>query len=438
MRDITLPEPDKPIDIYYGGLRLICENTGAEPITIIGIGSIKFNWLPEPGISFELSQVKELVKDSMNSLVVKNRLFEWISRIESIEPLPLPDKKVLSNIRFTGFEGHTSYVKLRGTPTRRVSVNYEIERTCNRLRLYLVNLNIPPFQARDGEWDLCLRSLEGYEKLGELKNEGTEYVVTHYFEARRNDGSDITVEDVEHLTEAWGKLFSFIRGGWCHPICFTGYKLIENSLAWAEWNKPIISPLVDPLENWCHYETDFRPMFTKMVEYIKDDFWVEVISLAIEWYIKANRYNINEIKEQIIFCQTALELLAWAYMVEYKKCFSVNGFNKLSSTSERLRVLLIELRIGAGMPLGIPDLLQFCGNADGPKALTEIRNAIVHPRKAKREQLSGISDIAMYQALKLGLWYLELILLRLLGYNGYYYNRLTYGYREVPWGASPL
>jgi hypothetical protein len=66
MRDIILPEPDKPIDIYYGGLHLTFETANAGPITIIGIGSIKFNWQPELGIIFELSQVNELVKDSFN------------------------------------------------------------------------------------------------------------------------------------------------------------------------------------------------------------------------------------------------------------------------------------------------------------------------------------------------------------------------------------
>jgi hypothetical protein len=175
-----------------------------------------------------------------------------------------------------------------------------------------------------------------------------------------------------------------------------------------------------------------------MTEYIKDDFLAEVIGVAIEWYVKANRNNVSEVKEQIIFCQTALELLAWAYIVEYKKYYSTKSFSNLDSASERLHMLLIKLRIGAGMPLGVPDLLQCCGNVDGPRALTEIRNAIIHPRKSKRDKLRDVPDQAMYQALRLGLWYLELILLRLLGYNGYYYNRLTYGYRNVPWNASLL
>jgi hypothetical protein len=68
---------------------------------------------------------------------------------------------------------------------------------------------------------------------------------------------------------------------------------------------------------------------------------------------------------------------------------------------------------------------------DSPHALTEIRNNITHPERPA--QYSN----AYFEAWSLGLWYLELALLRICGYNGSYSNRLVAKLvgevEDVPW-----
>ena len=59
---------------------------------------------------------------------------------------------------------------------------------------------------------------------------------------------------------------------------------------------------------------------------------------------------------------------------------------------------------------------------DGPHALTEIRNSLVHPDKQ-----IGQLDSAYDEAWNLGLWYLERGLLALCNYSGTYGNRLKTG-----------
>ena len=70
---------------------------------------------------------------------------------------------------------------------------------------------------------------------------------------------------------------------------------------------------------------------------------------------------------------------------------------------------------------------------DGAEAITEIRNAIVHPSKEL-----NLPDGAYCDAWRLSLWYLDLVFLRLLGHEGEYGNRLSkrsVGEVEtVPWG----
>ncbi|MCE5226796.1 MAG: hypothetical protein LLG05_13190, partial [Porphyromonadaceae bacterium] len=60
---------------------------------------------------------------------------------------------------------------------------------------------------------------------------------------------------------------------------------------------------------------------------------------------------------------------------------------------------------------------------NGPEAFVRIRNCIVHPSKKKRQTLKGVSKKAKYEALHLGIWYVEKILLRYLKFDGKYCNR---------------
>ena len=78
-------------------------------------------------------------------------------------------------------------------------------------------------------------------------------------------------------------------------------------------------------------------------------------------------------------------------------------------------------------------------NWQGPDGLVTVRNAIVHLNKKKREQ-SGKKQLdgkILYESYTLICWYIELVLLRQLGYEGQYSKRLKHrivGQTEpVPW-----
>jgi hypothetical protein len=81
------------------------------------------------------------------------------------------------------------------------------------------------------------------------------------------------------------------------------------------------------------------------------------------------------------------------------------------------------------------DLKSADGPADGPRLFTEIRNEIIHPTK---NRLSRDHD-ELVDAWRLSLWYIELVLLRVLRYEGQYASRLLERRWEgdiepVPWG----
>ena len=79
------------------------------------------------------------------------------------------------------------------------------------------------------------------------------------------------------------------------------------------------------------------------------------------------------------------------------------------------------------MPLELPSVLTHLNAVakgqkgerdwlDGPEAFVAVRNQIVHP--AKRQRVSG--GHSLFEALQLGKWYLELILLKSFAFTGNY------------------
>jgi hypothetical protein len=137
--------------------------------------------------------------------------------------------------------------------------------------------------------------------------------------------------------------------------------------------------------------------------------------------------------------QSALELLAWITVVEERNVVSGEGFDKLPA-SDRLRVLLEVLGIPRTLPAGLTALQKASEEApkggpgpwtDGPHALTDLRNVVVHPTKKRRTL--GAVDLPWDDAARLSRWYVELVLLRLMGYDGMYLSRLTYSSEPVPW-----
>jgi len=79
--------------------------------------------------------------------------------------------------------------------------------------------------------------------------------------------------------------------------------------------------------------------------------------------------------------------------------------------------------------------------SDGIEAFVLIRNALVHSQEEKRKKLIKIAPAVLYETLELGLWYLELSILKVLNYKGKYQFRCSgeiwTGTNElnVPWST---
>lgn len=290
------------------------------------------------------------------------------------------------------------------------------------------------------EWKISLQELPGgatSKAWGRIKNEGGCFL-THVVKMERKDGEPFSGEDAREQCFLLANFLSFVRGGRCWPVCGVGLDAVGGK-TWETFASPDIS---NPPYSWFNRFKASQaellfPLFAKLWQQSEE--WKDCLHSAIYWYAQANTSGGSPgIDAAIILAQSALERLAYHYLVVDRKMISGKGFDGLRA-SDRLRMLFSVCGIPNEITNATPDIRQkndsFSKDSkwmDAPHAITDIRNSLVHPMSKKK-----VHDCYV-DAWKLSLWYLELSVLALCGYGDTYTSRLTAKYvtdsEIVPWG----
>jgi hypothetical protein len=186
---------------------------------------------------------------------------------------------------------------------------------------------------------------------------------------------------------------------------------------------------------------DSRSLAEAFIEFRRlwaDPDWRKTLALIAEWYAEANQ--ISNVDTAIVLNQVGLELLAWVFLVERNHTLSPVTFES-ASAFERLRTLLVWLGIAPTIPASMTNLATAAARQqweDGPKAITGLRNATVHPNLRDRALSTSIK--AKLETRNLGFWYFELCVLKLFNYQGSYQSRVPSamalnGIDKVPWAS---
>ena len=133
-------------------------------------------------------------------------------------------------------------------------------------------------------------------------------------------------------------------------------------------------------------------------------------------------------------------MLASVILVEDKNIISSNSFEKLDAR-DKISLLLNQCSIPLEIPSDLKYLTKFAKekNYTATQTITEFRNGLIHPKLKNREKVSQIPYEVITEIYLLGKWYLELIILKLFGYEGKYINRTKkqiytdYEGDDVPW-----
>ncbi len=215
------------------------------------------------------------------------------------------------------------------------------------------------------------------------------------------------------------------------PVAFDG-----DREAYRIWRVYRLTPW-QGVESWFPVhgalKLSLNSFFDGFVAKSEDPLWGEPLRLAIHWYIEAN-LNAGSIEGATILAQTGLELLAWLHQVEdgSTRTTSNERFDHLSAGS-KIRLLLGALQIPETIPPEMSGLALAAktlspATADGPGIITKLRNSIVHPDLANRQRVSGTPVDLRIAVRTLSLYYLELALLAVCGYQGLYSKRYAADY----------
>ncbi len=271
---------------------------------------------------------------------------------------------------------------------------------------------------------------ESEETKKKLQNEGG-YAVTHTGIVVRSDGRTFSVEDVEDLITHTLRMFlSFASGSFCGIVDLRGRDRTGES-TWRLVGSPIVDPWSKGRQSW--FDTMHGHVLTEVFggfcARLNNSNMGEKFERGLHWYLLGN-LGTDFSDADTVLVQAALEYLAHVQLQNGKR---------RRSASETIKNALVEMEICIEIPVSCQKLKAFADKHrldHGPHVLTELRNDTVHVRQKYGEVSSGVH----FQAKNLGLWYVEMMLLRFFNYSGVYSNRLVPRWvgevESVPWSKD--
>ncbi|MEU4821369.1 hypothetical protein AB0H37_05800 [Actinomadura sp. NPDC023710] len=234
-----------------------------------------------------------------------------------------------------------------------------------------------------------------------------------------------TEEAVDRLQRQLFLMLSFVAGREIGLAVTAGLNAADQ-VVWGQWSSPRTGT---GQWRWCpdHLVNDALPELAQGFSKLATDTTMEkVVDRAINLYLAAN--GTQPLDVRIPVAASGLELLAWAVLLA-QRWLTTDGMSRLSVAAYRQRLLL---RWG-DIPIDVPDTfaalegrrasLRSQPDPAGPEVIAAIRNGLVHPPKQLTD-LEWPTVDEMAQAWRLGMNYLELVIMRLLGYEGHYLPRL--------------
>lgn len=437
------PDPRSVVPFYASGVHesfvlyegAFKERTDTEETMLFG--RITYEWLPPPSVAFDGIQQRESSGEALKAFVARTKGLDTGGRIslpENLRTIPPPSLNARVDL-----EGSAA-VRSMG-PVRQLRHG-----TGAGLHKVVFNLiNFPPlergvrltggdaFQAQAilSPWRLVIQNAPHAARINQRLHETGGFGFTHYCSLQRTDGEAFDFEDAEEVLELVFILLSFCRGTLVAPALPVGLDA-DDVARFAAWEDVTVDPARSCHSWFPHYEPDtLAQLFPLFWRRWQSRFWKDVLWRAIRMYVAAN--HASPVDTAIISGQVGLELLSWAILVEQEGW--LNRTDGKLNAAGRLRLFLKWAGVNTDIPRDL-NALTTLGKEfglDGPGAAVWVRNRLVHPDKR-----DGLPDPdQMFDAWRLMGRYLELTILRIVGYSGRYVDRLTTAFagrsEPVPW-----
>jgi len=413
---VFMENPNEPIQIYSGDFKLHSVDKEYEVK-----GDIFFKWYPDMGVKFKASFTDEQVpgfnEDKEFEIYVNNLP---IGKIK-ISDLNLVDEPICGGYanHFIWGEGNIPVNEVTfAIPNMREFFGEPIKRTTaagDGMQTSRLVLEDKPFK-------ITLDKLQDYSERANKLQEHGGFLLTYAGKITKKK-DPISLEDLHKWHNRFHHFLYFLNGRRIAPMFYTGS--FDGQNIWTDYTNYIVdSHKAVPCWSDVFYLNGLPDLWKSYNKLWKQETNQDFLITAIHWYVEANS-NAGMVEGSIILIQTALELIYNWLIVENQKMITGTDAEGLTAAN-KIRMLIFQFKISPEIPPAFTDLLSSFPNVkDGPEAFTKIRNALVHGQESKRSELRGLELMAKYQALQLGIWYVELSLLFILGYKGKYRNRTS-------------
>lgn len=420
---VNMTSPNQIIEIFTGEYLLEFQDK-----TVKLKGKIQFEWFPNMGTYFYGSPISDtkLLKNISDTVKVIVNDFE------------LGEGFILTTDTGTldgcyGLKGTISKKSVCGDqsiPVEKAIFSIANLREFHGIATKRVNEKISVFRNRivfrSGTYEIIIDKHPDYKDLKNKLNAKGGYII-QYAGQITNQGKPLYLDQLNDMLNCFNNFLWFLNGRRSSAIFLQG--IFDNQVIWTDYT---------------HYSTDIHksvlswPAKNSIKEF--DSIWNTFCELwkenednksflrsAIHWYVEANG-NAGYVEGSIIMAQTALELIYNWWIVEAKRMISGKDTESISA-SNKIRLILSQLGISNQIPNSFDELRSFANQypeiTDGPEAIVQIRNAIVHSQQEKRKKINSIEPMGKYQSLQLSIWYIEMAMLKILNYNSLYINRCS-------------
>jgi hypothetical protein len=296
----------------------------------------------------------------------------------------------------------------------------------------------------DGTWEIILDNVFNCSDIIKQIEAHAGFGITHVGMLHLLDGGTFRASEAEKILNMLYWFLSFARGSRCGPMLFVGSLYEKNT--WEPWNTPALHSWKRGTHGWIEKGSTkttaaMKEAFQGFDRRWTDDYWRPCLQQAIHWYAEANR-GAGGVEGSIALIQLALELICWACLEESSpNKATVEAFEK-KGADEKIRDTLKILQIPSNIDNSTIVKQYLDKNItdgtlkDGPRAISYLRNAIIHPMKKKRDKIYEADNEVKWAVKCIGLNYIALALLKIVDYNGVYLNHISWGEEQVPWAAS--
>jgi hypothetical protein len=440
--------PSKKIHLYEGEIKCSYEVNG-NLYNFQGTGTIEYTWFPNPQPIFKISHSLPIPHDLDNSNIT----------------LPDPDRLIpirIQNWNSRHERGKSTY-HISGSLTGKSVVGREDD--LHSIIFHVVNFceysnevttaNKGRITLFEKDWEIIIDEVSSKEKesselFNDLKESGG-YAITHVGRIQKKDNSIFNAEQAVEIIEILSQFLSFARGLQVPIVLLVGYN-IAGEKVYEQWNDAFGNPWKSR-DSWLPKQdlSKVQIIFPKFISWWKD--WGKPAQIVINMYIEANNNDFGDIT--IILTQSVLEIISRIVFVDKQSVIAASKYdnNREFPAARKISILLEEFLIpGSLRPFqnaSVDDLVQFVTDnifesdyknksvSEASIVFTKIRNNITHSNKKNTPP-----SIVLFNTMSLGLWYVEMVILAILEYDGVYSNRLRRPkcagqYDLVPW-SKPL